>query len=491
MSEAPNLTNEVVMDGTPKIQADRRPSIKLKGDPHIVVCLPVGPTPQKAIYECPKEGGGCGSKWEDARAFTVPAALPVQFLLSHMNLITPLNTTMSYLVEYGRLSAEARQVMTKQAIRMNAKYILYWDIDTLPPQLGLYTLHNFMERNPHVGAVSGVYTTRETPNEPLLYTAHGEGAAWDFPMGPSAEPQPIFGAGAGFLLARVDAIKDVIAKEAEANGGEEVPIWADSRTLDTGEMSNKRRITWGHDVRFCYLLNKNGWPVYGDGRVLCDHVDMRTNTIYSVPSDAPGLVNTQRRNVNTEGYWNHLYGQEGLETWRRYEDMFKEVEDEVQEARNVVELGCGMGVLGQRLVARRAVHYRGYDISSVGVEACRARFLDAEQLDVKEIESSHLDGADTVVATEIMEHLDEYVYNKVMDTVTRSGVKKFIFTVPDNCMGPDEVPEHTALFNEELVRERHAALMDRHDDILEAGRMWGDLRIRKADDHHLICVLER
>lgn len=486
MSDKTAFTNHNVMDGEPKIRVDRRPSIKLKSDPHIVVCMPVGDKHTQTILKCPEEQGGCGSQWQ-APGFRIPALVPVQWALSHMNLITPLNTTMSYLVEFGRLSAEARQIMTQQAIRMNAKYILYWDDDTLPPQLGLYTLHNWMERHPEAGAISGVYTTRENPNEPLIYTKHGEGAAWDFPMGPGAEPVPIFGAGAGFLLTRVEAIKDVQSKLPEGT-----PIWADERTVPGGDPDgHNRRIMWGHDVRFCHLLNKNDWPVYVHGQVLCDHLDIGSATVYSIPDDTPGLLEQQRKNINTQAYWNSIYGAEGIETWRKYEEMFSKVETEVPRGADVLEIGCGMGVLGQRLVARCAIGYRGYDISDVAVEACKARFLHAEQLDLKEITEAHVDEASAVVATEVMEHLDEFTYDKVMDTVTRSGAKKFIFTVPDNCMGPDEVPEHTALFSRELVQERFAQLMDRHDDILEAGRMWDDIRIEKADDAHLICIMER
>jgi SAM-dependent methyltransferase len=487
MADGTNFTNHSVMDGESKIRVDRRPSIKLKGDPHIVVCMPVGDKHTQTVLECPDDQGGCGKKWQ-APGMQIPALVPVQWALSHMNLITPLNTTMSYLVEYGRLSAEARQIMTQQAIRMNAKYVLYWDDDTLPPQLGLYTLHNWMERHPEAGAISGVYTTRENPNEPLIYTHHGEGAAWDFPMGPGAEPVPIFGAGAGFLLARVEAIVDTQKKL-----GEGVPIWADERTVPGSDPQGQhnRRIMWGHDVRFCNKLNNNDWPVYVHGQVLCDHLDIGSATVHSIPDDTPGLLTQQRKNINTQAYWNNLYGQEGTDTWRKYEEMFGRVENEVDKGDSVVELGCGVGVLGQRLVARNAVSYRGYDISDVAVEACRARFMHAERLDLKEIESAHVEDADTVVATEVMEHLDEFTYNKVMDAVTRSSAKKFIFTVPDNCMGPDEVPEHTALFNEELIRGRYAALMGRHDDILEAGRMWDSLTTRKADESHLICILER
>jgi predicted TPR repeat methyltransferase len=170
--------------------------------------------------------------------------------------------------------------------------------------------------------------------------------------------------------------------------------------------------------------------------------------------------------------------------------MFGEVESEVEQAQlanapsglHVTELGCGMGVLAQRLVAVHAVAYRGFDISDVAVEACRSRFLRADQLDLGLLRPEDLEFTDMVIATEVMEHLDETTFHRVAEIVLNTTtVNRFVFTVPDNCMGPDDVPEHTALFNEELVRTRL-------DSYVQAG--W-DLNIRKADDSHLICVMTR
>lgn len=271
-------------EDTPKIEVLRRPSIKLATHPQIIIAIPCGEKNVHTVFTCPSDKGGCGSTWL-APGKRAPNLVPIHFLLAHMNLQPPLNVTMSYMVESGRLSAEARQVMTNQALKMEeSKYILYWDDDVIPPAMGLYTLHNFMERNPTAGAVSGVYVTREDPCEPLIYKEHGTGAWWDFPMGETAKPQPIFGAGAGFLLARLEAIKDVTAKLGE------VPIWADERTLAQDTTDNvERNIMWGHDIRFCKLLNEHDWPVYVDGRVICDHVDISTGTVYKMPPDAPGF----------------------------------------------------------------------------------------------------------------------------------------------------------------------------------------------------------
>jgi len=295
-------TNKVVTDGEPTIQTMRRPSIKLATKPHIVLCVPCGDKEVAEVFHCPEEHSGCGREWIGP-ARRHPYLVSVHWTIAHMNLMLPLNSTAAYLIEGGRLAGEARQIMTKKALRIDPKYILYWDDDTLPEELDLYKLHVFMETHPAAGAITGVYTTREDPPEPLVYKEHGIGAYWDLPMGPGAKPQPIFGCGAGFLLVRADAVRDTINKinnDGQLVGTpDEVPIWADERTLPgKGSIDDgtKRKVMWGHDIRFCKLLNENGWPVYAHGAVQCTHVDIATDKKYRVPDDAPGMV--KQREIN-------------------------------------------------------------------------------------------------------------------------------------------------------------------------------------------------
>ena len=272
--------SDAVLDGHPDITIARRTAVKLAEKPRIYVAIPIGAKPITSILECP----GCQQTYQVNDGFAVPYVVPVHFMLSHMNWVPPLNVSIAYGVKTGLRSPAARQIMTMDAIRLGAKYVFYVDDDTLVPPLGLYTLYNFMERNPHAGAVSGVYVTRETPCEPLIYKAHGEGCSWDFQMGPNAEPELIFGAGAGCLLARVDAI------QAWMNDNPDTPIWADQRDIPSADTKGESRVMWGHDIRFCRELNALGWPVYVDGRVLCGHFDVRTGKVFEVPADAPGLM---------------------------------------------------------------------------------------------------------------------------------------------------------------------------------------------------------
>lgn len=291
------IENPVMLDGEPQIAVLRRPDIKLNSQPEIVVALPCGHKDVGTIFKCQEDKGGCGKQWLQS-GLRHPHLFPFHWVTANMQMVPPLNCTMAYLVESGRLSAEARQIMTKKAIRMGSKYILYWDDDTIPEDpKALYKMHIFLEMHPEVGAISAIYTTREDPPVPLIFEKHGKGAGWEIPMGPGSGVTPIFGAGAGFLLARTKAIIDVIEKMKAENGGKEVAIWQDVQVVGKKggyKVDNPRAeqftTTWGHDVRFCRLLNTHDWPVYAHGEILCGHYDIEAGVMYKVPRDAPGFV---------------------------------------------------------------------------------------------------------------------------------------------------------------------------------------------------------
>lgn len=458
------------LQGKVSLVSVKRSAIKLSGKPRIVVCVPVGSKSKADTFNTPD-----GQRWL-ASAASVPASVPIQWLTAQMNMVPPLCTYLAYLWQWGMLSGEARQILTMQALSMVQEdgYILYWDDDVVVEPLSLYTLYSFMEQHPEAGLVSGVYCTRQEPVEPVVYKEHMHGAYWGLTVGPEAEPEEVMGVGAGFMLARASAVRDMVAK----NPG--VPIWADSKTVpyvEDGEMLSPAT-TFGHDVRFCTLMWEAGWKVYVDGRVELGHHDSVENHTFYLPDDSPPKV--RGRNVNTKRYWDQVYGREGADTWRRYPEMFDKVAAEVPPGSNVVEIGCGVGVLGSKLAAQRNAVWVGYDISAQAVEMARSRFLNAICKDVKDLHADDLLG-DVVVATELVEHLSEPDRTKLLELVGVAKPHKFIWTCPNDCMGPDEVREHQVKFDEALVHEVCTPLVD-------AG--W-KLRVEKADEVHLMVVLER
>ena len=436
--------NAVELDGKVDFIQRNRTAIKLSDGPKILVCVPIGGKAYNNILPCPvcKNDKGEPVKYQVSEGFATGGLVPLQFMLSTQNWLPPLNVTMAWTYKTGVLSAQARQIMTQEAKRIGTvEYVFYVDDDTLIPPMGLYTLYNFMETHPEAGAVSGIYTTRQKPAEPLIYTKHGRGAAWDIEMGEGANPTPIMGAGAGCLLARVEAIVDWEKENSNT------PIWCDSSEVVQGTGS---RITWGHDVRFVRNLVEAGWPCYADGRVLCGHFDIPTGQIFEVPANAPGL---RKRAVNTETYWDMVYSSEGINSWRTYEKMFTKIDQQIakHKIQDVYELGCGSGVLGQRLTAKHGVHWFGMDFSEVAVAQAKARYLTAVHGDVRDVDPGMFINSenDAVIATELLEHLPWEDAKVLLEKINAGTANIVIFGTPFNTLPPEEEKEHEVLVDQE------------------------------------------
>jgi len=276
------------LKGDVSLEGSKRPPMKIYQLPRIVACVPIGTKDQFSKFKTPD-----GTEWQ-APSVAVPGVLPAAWLVSQMALVPPLSMAMHYIFRWGMLSGEARQILTTRALETVQEdgYILYWDDDVLVPPMGLFQLYNFMETHPEAGLVTAVYSTRTSPTEPLIYKDWMKGAYWGLTVGPAAEPEEIFGAGAGFMLARVKAVKELIAN----NPG--VPIWADSKSIPTepGEQGHN----WGHDMRFCRLMHEAGWKVFVDGRVECAHYDAASQTEYKLPEDSPPKVRGRARPAYTD-----------------------------------------------------------------------------------------------------------------------------------------------------------------------------------------------
>jgi GT2 family glycosyltransferase len=271
------------LKGDVSLEGSKRPPMKIFQLPRIIVCVPIGGKDTASKFKTPD-----GQEWQ-APSVSVPGVIPAQWITAQMALVPPLSMAMHYLFRWGLLSGEARQIMTTRALEtvQDDGYILYWDDDTIPPPMGLFQLYNFMETHPEAGLVTAVYSTRSSPTEPLIYKDWMCGAYWGLSVGPAAEPEEIFGCGAGFMLARVKAVRDLVAK----NPG--VPIWSDSKVVP--EKEGEAGHNWGHDMRFCRLMHEAGWKVFVDGRVECGHYDAATQIEYRLPEWTPPKVRGRAR----------------------------------------------------------------------------------------------------------------------------------------------------------------------------------------------------
>lgn len=154
-------------------------------------------------------------------------------------------------------------------------------------------------------------------------------------------------------------------------------------------------------------------------------------------------------NLNLQpGYWDRVWEQEKEHTWRRYPGCFGRICWAVGHLNEVLELGCGTGVLARQLVMfGNAV--TGLDISAVAIAQLPP--------DIKGVVGTLPEiplpdhSFDVVVGTEVLEHLDDdATCVREVVRVLRPGGRAY-FAVPNDCLGPDEEPEHVRKYTPESL----------------------------------------
>jgi 2-polyprenyl-3-methyl-5-hydroxy-6-metoxy-1,4-benzoquinol methylase len=388
-----------------------------------------------------------------------------------MQQVPPLLSSMQIIFRKSVLSAQAREEMTHEALKMGAKYIWYVDDDTIPPPKALYELHNQMELHPEASAISGVYVTREQCPEPLLYKKHGEGAFWDFSVQPGVLT-PIWAGGAGCLIARTEALRDV---QKLLDG----PLWHDE--FDHAKFDAQQgRTMWGHDIRFCKRLMDVGqmegasqkWQNYTAGWIQCMHFDIDTQTMFGLPRNAPCF----QGNINTEAYWDYLHkysGHEAEAVGTAYLKLHERICELVPEGANVVDMGCGIGVLLDRLTKKKRVRGFGYDISPKAIEMLNSRWLEGEVCDAKDFQLNHFPPKETIlVSTETIEHLDDERYEQFMKEAAKSHIT--ILSTPDGHINAPE-GEHVREFDGRKLKA-------------DLSKRFTSVHIEKVEPHFLLAV---
>ena len=207
--------------------------------------------------------------------------LPPAQTLTYNNFITqvPMNYNMRQFNLVGKPIDEARNFFAEQAVEHDAKYLFMWDEDTQPPPYIMRQLINRMEWNPDWGMVGGVYCQKVEPEvccAPMVFKGVGQGPYWDWRAGDVFE---VDGIATGVSMIRVEALKDV-----------EKPWFKTLTDFDPYLDGIPRGTAWTEDLWFCKRLKDTGkWKIYADGALICNHIDLDTGKVYSLPPDSPPM----------------------------------------------------------------------------------------------------------------------------------------------------------------------------------------------------------
>jgi len=158
---------------------------------------------------------------------------------SLLGLQTPPGT--ARLPVFGANIAENRNIISEQAVKLGAEWVLYVDDDQV---LAPDTLMRLLARDKDI--VSGIYLKREMPFVPQMY-AQEDQRGWCYPrlLAPFASGLvEVVATGAGCLLVKTKVLEAM-----------EKPHWRLGQITSDG---------WGDDMNFCHRAREAGFKVWCD-----------------------------------------------------------------------------------------------------------------------------------------------------------------------------------------------------------------------------------
>ncbi len=192
---------------------------------------------------------------------------PVEMVTSFAMQSWPTNTNLTFGNIYGMQTDEGRNQAVREARAKKQKYIWFIDDDTVPPPDAGRNLIYLLEQNgpPHgkVMVAAGIYTTRSSPAEPLVYLSQGSGSHWNWKVG---ETFKCWGIGTGCMMIDLEIFDHLPEPWFKTT------MEAEYRESD--------------DLYFCQLVADAGFEVMAHGGVLCHHYDFERGAVYMLPRNS-------------------------------------------------------------------------------------------------------------------------------------------------------------------------------------------------------------
>ena len=193
--------------------------------------------------------------------------IPAKTVEALINLMTPMNQKFHRIFVIGKEVGLAYNE-TFEAILNNAelskwKYILTFEEDNIPPPDGLLKLYESMSR---FDAVGGLYWTKGTCGQPMIYGSPGEMPKNFVPQLPIPNVvQECNGLGMGFTLFKTSMFKKVPKP------------WF--KTVQEYQYGTGGRAAT-QDLFFFDKAGKEGFRFASDNRVLVGHLDVNDGTVW-------------------------------------------------------------------------------------------------------------------------------------------------------------------------------------------------------------------
>jgi 2-polyprenyl-3-methyl-5-hydroxy-6-metoxy-1,4-benzoquinol methylase len=194
----------------------------------------------------------------------------------------------------------------------------------------------------------------------------------------------------------------------------------------------------GHDVTFSERAKEAGFKIYVDTTLNSAHGKFQ----YFGQEWAQGFHESDmvghmdgviHRQALEPDYWDTVWQDELLKGFERegiYAETFQQIMDLVPDGATVADVGCGGGVLMQKLRDSKKAICTGFDFSEQAIEIIKKKGFEGRVADIRSFHGNGDSGKyDVVVATHVLEHMqDDKQFLKVLKSLCKPGGKVLIAT---------------------------------------------------------------
>lgn len=222
---------------------------------------------------------GNHSEWKDHASIVISTPMPSRADFGHLDAFAGWFYSMMDLQQpnghrgrtvtcFGKPIDEARNEVVLKAQALGAKYLFFVDWDVVIPRDGLIKLVWLADNNPDCDIISGLYTTKQDPSTPLIWTEWDRGVNWDWTYCDVVE---CVGVPAGCLLVRM-SLFDKLEHTPEKPW---FKLSLNEEGLET------------EDLWFCKrAVREAGTRILCDTSVSCLHIDYNTGQAFGLSRDS-------------------------------------------------------------------------------------------------------------------------------------------------------------------------------------------------------------
>jgi SAM-dependent methyltransferase len=211
--------------------------------------------------------------------------ITVEWHRARMALALPTGFAFSEMAVDGLEVGEARTKAAEYVVKLDPQpeFLFFLDYDVIPAFDALTKLFYRARTWPDYDIIAGIYCSKGSPPEPLIYKDPGNGCFWDWAIGDVLH-DGIHGVHMGLTLIRVSLFEKMMA----AMDDEPLFYTANRREFKDGKLKTE---TGTEDLHFCDRAIKHcGAKILVDTSVLAGHINNETGVIYGLPIDSTPVM---------------------------------------------------------------------------------------------------------------------------------------------------------------------------------------------------------